>query len=90
MAYKIEYGTVLKRRKTKKRPNFRQHAMTAGCFLLFVLVAHLFWPDRLAALRTLLLPQTGAVMALVDDLQSGDSLPQAIEAFCQQVMGYGQ
>ncbi len=90
MAYKIAYGNEFRKQKQKKHPNIRLRVLTAGFFLLFLVLSHLLWPDKLATARAVLLPEGSAVAALVEDLQSGEGFSEAVEAFCQQVIGHGQ
>ncbi len=89
MGYRIEYGAKIRKKLLKNKPNFRLYALTAGCFLLFVLFAHLVWPDRLATLRVILLPESSAIAVLVESLQEGTPISKAVDVFCQQVIGHG-
>lgn len=82
MGYRIDYS------QPKKS---RLWAMTAGWLLVFLLLVGLFWPRGRALLATALFPGNQAVTreALGDfarDVDDGEPLGQALEAFCRQIL----
>lgn len=85
MGYRIDYT------QPKKS---RLGAMTAGWFLVLLLLVGLFWPRGRAVLATALFPGNRAVTreALGDfarDMGAGEPLGQALEAFCRQILETG-
>lgn len=81
MGYRIDYG------QRKKRGLW---PMTAGWFLVFLLLVGAFWPRGREALRNVLFPGDWAVtMAAMEDfaqtLRAGEALGVAVEGFCRTV-----
>lgn len=90
MGYRIEYQPVKKLRGVEKRKSIAA-ALTAVCFLLFVLLTYCFWPDGIMVLRDCLLPGNAEVTAsalenLTRDLKAGEPLGTSVAAFCQTIL----
>lgn len=93
MGYRIEYDRGNGKYEVKKeRPH--HFVLLLGGFCLFFLLALNFWPEGAAALRSALIPGEDAVTVqafqiMTDDLRSGASVYDAVEAFCRFVI-YGK
>lgn len=93
MSYRIDYQPMKKVRGWEKRTAPRS-AMTAFCFLLFLVLTFALWPKGAQTLRALVIPGDAAVTvaALEDlavDLREGESVQSALEGFCRQVAEVG-
>ena len=80
MSYKIVYGSM--RGKTTVSHRCRRLILTLSFFTMFVFAAYFWVPERLADLQQVLFP-TVSVEALVQDLLDGNTLFEAVGAFCQ-------
>lgn len=85
MGYRIDYT------QPKKS---RLGAMTAGWFLVFLLLVGCFWPRGRMLLAEALFPgnravTTAALGDFVRDMGDGEPLGQALEAFCRQILETG-
>ena len=89
MAYRISYDGVGKYRLKNK--NKRKGIYSAVFVLLLVFVAISIKVSGLTWVQEVLLPGDSAVTAaaledMVTDLRNGDSLYEAIKAFCQEIV----
>ncbi len=89
MGYKIEYTTQIVKKNLKNTPAIPQWILTFGFFVLFLICSHLFWPGALATLRELAMSRDEAVSVFLSELRSGTSFTEAVEVFCQQLIGNG-
>ena len=91
MAYQIVYDG----REVCPDKNRRgRMGMTVTFFLLFCLLVCGFWPEGRELLRTVLLPGDPdetvlAASELIDHLQQGSGLGDAVSVFLQTVTDYG-
>lgn len=89
MGYKIQYGETV-----PKKSNFlRMQSMICVFLMIFTLFVRLFWPGGQAALRHLLVSDSlsrgaQAVMAMVLEMEAGESITDAVAVFCQEFI-YG-
>lgn len=82
MAYRIHYGHVVQ--KKSGRPRGRFWLLTLGFFMLFALAAWRLAPGELTALQQLFFPQN-QLDTLLQDIQDGDAIADAVAAFCQDI-----
>lgn len=82
MAYKIDYGST-KRNKEKWRI-VRFFVLTIVFFSLFLMISWQLAPVQIEALRQMLFPENN-VDALLQDLREGQSISDAVSAFCQGI-----
>ena len=93
MAYRIDYGPPMPRRRGEKFP-LRLPLLTCVFFLLFLLVVKAAWPAGSEKLTQLLLPAQAAaesqeaVQAFLSDLKEGEPFYESQTAFCQQIIAY--
>ncbi len=81
MAYSIRYGF----RKGRRRGNRgRLFLWSLAFFALFLLIAWQVMPQQMSQLQQILLPQS-ELDKLLQDLRAGDSLGEAVGAFCQEI-----
>lgn len=90
MGYKIIYG----KDPVKKHSFTRLQGLICGFFLLFSLAVRLFWPAGSQVLRDLFVTDqlsqgAQAAVAMVEDLQQGESVSDAVSVFCQEIL-HGQ
>ena len=93
MGYRIEYGDM-KVHKYRRRAKWGSWIAFA-CVILLVAGAITVKTVGLTWVQEVLLPGDPVVTAaaldgLVEDLRQGDTLGQAIKAFCQEIMENGQ
>ncbi len=93
MSYRIEYGGGNAVRKPGR--GNRLPVLTAGAFLLFLLLTQAFWPEGSAALRDFLIPgdsevTTQAFSAMSEDLCEGIPISDALMAFCREILTHGE
>ena len=94
MGYRIVYGPMPKTRKLRNYRAPRLRIMAAAFLLLFVLVVRQAWPDGAEILREYLLPGERSVTEaafgeMVTDLQNGQSVGEAVTAFCKEIVKHG-
>lgn len=92
MSYKIQYKTVGRKRYAKYKPTFRLTRRRA--VLLVLATALLFFSFHFSRVRYLFLPgdpvvTEQAIGNMVDALQSGESVGDAVTAFCQEIIKNG-
>ena len=66
--------------------------MTACFLLLFLLGVRWTWPEGTALLRRTLIPEEPAVSAfsrMVEQIQVGTPVGEAVTAFCREVVAHG-
>jgi len=83
MGYKIVYEN----KKKRKSYRFRRWLLTAVFFALFFVYMQVFRQEQLALFRQYLIPE--AVEIFVQQLQNGDRIDQAVDAFCQGLINGG-
>lgn len=93
MAYSIRYG-ARRQEDRLSRGSHRFGLMVAGFFVVFLLGVQLFWEDGARILRQLVFPlQDQAIAALetmVQSVRDGASIPDAVTAFCREVIHSAQ
>lgn len=94
MAYRIDYAPASPRRKTGAGRLLRWQTLTAVFLLVFTLLVSRTWPEGTETLRHYLLPadstSQAAFQELAADLGEGQSLGDALTAFCRQIIEDGQ
>lgn len=90
LGYKIVYfGEPVSEKRTGG--NLRLRAMIALCMLIFALTVRLTWTEGTEKLKAFLIPteltvaQT-AFYGMVDGIQSGVEIPDALRTFCITVL----
>lgn len=91
MGYKIVYGPENKEKDAPKVTLLRLQTLSAAFLLFFVLCVRTSWPAGTEKLQEILLPgkpsQAGtAFETLVENLQHGDDLTDAVTVFCQDIL----
>ena len=89
MGYKIIYV----KEKPKKHTFLRQQGLTALFLLLFSIFVRLSWPAGRAYLQQILVGESlsqaaEAMVSLLQNLEGGASIPDAVAVFCQDLI-YG-
>ena len=88
MGYRVIYGDD-PFEKTKIRKG-RLVAMTAACLLAFSVGVRCIWPQGAESLKQMMMPQktatTAAFVQMTADLRAGESLGDAVKAFCRSVV----
>lgn len=94
MAYRIDYGPAEDRKIPNDGRQLRWQVMTAVFALLFVLLVKQIWPAGTDKLRQYLIPGgDGTQMAFqefVEQLHGGETVGDALTAFCRQVIENGE
>lgn len=90
MAYRIDYGPAVPKKVASGGRQLRWQTMTAAFLLLFVLLVKQTWPEGTDKLRACLIPGgEGTQLAFqefVTELHEGESVGEALTAFCRQVI----
>lgn len=91
MGYRIVYGEKPFRKFGTCRIKKRLGTMTAGFFLLFLLLTNLCWPEGRQKLWEICIPGNAQVTAaafeaMVEDLRAGESVSDALTVFCQEII----
>lgn len=94
MGYRVDYQPIKKVRNAEKR-TVRLPAMTALFLALFFFLVCSFWPRGAELLREILIPgdpdiTVMALEAFAQELQEGEKLSGAFEAFCHRIMTEAQ
>ena len=88
MVYRVVYGEDPFEKP--KQSTGRLRLMTAGCALAFVVGVRCMWPQGTEILRQVMLPtenaSTAAFRQMTADMQAGEPLGDAVEAFCRAVV----
>lgn len=89
MSYRIEYDHRAGKYEIREERKVFPGILTA--FAMFLALTFAFWPEGAAALRDMLIPGNDAVtvqafQTLAENLNSGISIPDAVEAFCHFVI----
>lgn len=95
LAYRIEYASGGAIRSDLPRKSSRLAVMTAGAFAAFLILVHVFWPVGDEKLRNILIPgdpdvTVAAFSQMVDQLQCGDPLSDAVEGFCREIFAHAE
>lgn len=90
MGYLIEYDKGM----TKKRAIYRKKSGAGRILALALLLGTMLLPAGRTALRNLILPgneeiTAHALEALAEDLKAGDTVGEAVEAFCKEIIHGG-
>ena len=91
MGYRIDYDRGNGKFEVSESHPWRFPLILGGLIcLLFMFTPH-FWADGVCALRSALIPGDDAVtvqafQTLTEDLRSGTSVAEAVEAFCRLVI----
>lgn len=91
MGYRIDYGPVKKVKPNTFRDGFRLTVLTGLFFLFFVLGVQKYWPEGYIALQDLfslehLTSVETAIGNLMDQLETGSGLKEALVVFCEEIM----
>lgn len=91
MGYRIEYNHGNGKYEISKEHPYRFPLILAGSLTIFLMFMLAFRPEETAALRSILIPREDAVTVqaiqnMTDDLRSGASVSDAVEAFCRFVI----
>lgn len=91
LGYRIVYDSGTSVKTPIREPKSRLLMMICGCLLLFGLLTKLFWPAGADKLRSILIPgdpdiTTRAASEMVEDLRSGMSVEDAVQAFCREIL----
>lgn len=94
MGYRIVYGPMPKMPQERDYKPLRIQVLTAVFALLFVLTVRQAWPEGTALLREFLLPgeqnvTEAAFSEMIGDIREGESLGDALTAFCRQIVEHG-
>ena len=90
MSYRVVYGPM-PREKSGRKGIFRLQMMTAVCLLMLSLGIRTAWPEGREVLRHYLIPGTETVTQeafgdMIEGLQAGQSVREAVTAFCRQIV----
>lgn len=91
MGYYMVYGSAANQEKKHTVSGFRILLMTISFLTAFLLTVNRAWPTGRTVLQNLFLPGNATVSSqalsdLVTDLQDGNSVAEAVEAFCRSVL----
>ena len=93
MAYSIGYGPQ-RNDRSNKRSGTRFRVLVLVFFLVFLLCVQLFSREGADYLRRMILPvgeQTiEAFSTMVQSVEEGTPVPEAVTAFCREVIALGQ
>lgn len=93
MAYSIGYGPQ-RNERCEKRSGKRFMMLLLVFFLVFLLSVQLFSQDGAEFLRQMILPvgeeTVEAFSTMVRSVEEGTPVPEAVTAFCQEVIALGQ
>lgn len=93
MAYSIGYGPL--RHETKKKwTRSRFFVLVVVFFVVFLLSVQLFSQEGADYLRRMILPVENdtveAFSAMVEAVEEGTPISEAVTTFCREVIGHGQ
>lgn len=93
MPYRITYAHPSPQPEQKQDNFSRLRTMTASYIVVFALLVRLFFPAGCAHLRTVLLPDPenitqAALGGFMSDLRKGESLGDALYAFCEHIVSH--
>lgn len=88
MAYQVDYTNG--EGKTTEAPKKHPFRAVLICFLLFLILVQLFWPNGRDAIQKLLLPGAtetvwAAVDGFADQVRTGEPVGEALQSFCRSV-----
>ena len=89
MSYRIDYDSRAGKYEVRKDLDLFPWILAA--LGIFLMLTFCFWPEGAAELKEFLIPGKDAVTvqafsAMTDDLRSGASILEALEAFCNSVI----
>lgn len=95
MGYRVEYGPHRKKDAPRRWSHLKIQILTTVFLLIFAFGVREIWPEGDAKLKELLLPGQPSVTEsafenLVADLKEGDSLGDAVTAFCREIIEHVQ
>lgn len=88
MGYKIVYAKT-PRKLVRLLP---LQSLIAVCFLLFAIIVRLSWPEGTEILREVFVSDglsrdAQALVAMAENLASGEPMSEAVSVFCQEIFG---
>lgn len=91
MGYRIEYDRGNRTYEVRREHSLALPLFLATCFCFFLLAAGSIWPEGAGMIRSMLIPGDDAVTVqafqiMTDDLRSGATVSDAVEAFCRYVI----
>lgn len=91
MGYQVVYKPVSKNAPVFREKKSRIPGMTAGCFLLFLLLVNGLWPRGREVLQKIIWigneeTTLEAAEAFVQELRYGDPIGDAVESFCRKII----
>lgn len=94
MGYRVVYGQMPRVEKRRSGRPLRLQALTAVFLLVFTLTVRQAWPEGQKVLRQFLIPGEPTVTEeafrdMLEDIQQGESIGDAVTAFCTQIVEYG-
>ena len=90
VGYSIDYEKGPVKRNRQDRPSYRTQ-MGVACFLIFLILVNLFWPEGTSMLKTVLIPQlwkseAEAVEAFLLDVREGNTVAQSLRTFFRVIL----
>ena len=94
MSYRVEYPCNMIPKRRPKKPGLRLPLLTCLFFLLFLLVLNACYPHGQQVMRRVFLAGGGealvsAVHTFADSIEQGTGIPQAVQAFCRDLVVHG-
>ena len=94
MSYRIVYGPDVPAVRENRINPLRLQLWTAVFAVAFVLLVRQVWPEGRTVLQRILLPgepgiTEAALIGMVEGLQAGEGVGEALTAFCRQII-HGQ
>ena len=91
MGYRIEYDGHTGALEIQKVQPWRLPTLTCICFLVFLMLCSMFWPEALDLLEELMIPgdngiTLSALDAMTHDLRAGATFEEAVSAFCLEII----
>jgi len=91
LPYQIIYGPMPPVKQAGRHGILRFQVLTAAFMLLFVITVRHVWPEGTQTLREFLIPgeptvTEAAFHEMMADIQDGEPLPDALTAFCRQIV----
>ena len=94
MGYSIEYSLEGSNITSSKKKKYRVFKIMSGGLLLAFILLLLFWPAARSVVREALIPgdsdvTIAAAECLIQELEQGNSISEALSAFCREVIADG-
>lgn len=91
MGYIIAYDSMGGKYEVSVHNPWRFPVLCIAALCMFLFLTFHFWPEGSTLLRSVLIPGEDAVTVqafqnMTQDLKAGASVPDAIEAFCKEVI----